>query len=162
MAKESIFNILDNYFYFENITVLDLFSGTGSIAYEFASRGSREVIAVELNPRCADFIKKTATELTFDNLMVIKGSAFAYLKSARRQFDVVFADPPYDLQGIEELPALVVEGGFLAPDGLFVLEHGERTVYRNHPNFIEQRNYGKVNFSLFGAQPATSGDVPPV
>lgn len=160
MAKESIFNILDNYFYFEAIRVLDLFSGTGSIAFEFASRGSTEVVAVELNPRCAEYIRQTARDLTFDNLMVIKGNAFAYLQSASQRFNVIFADPPYDLPAIETIPDLVIAGGFLHPDGMFVLEHGERLNFSQHSHFLEQRNYGKVNFSLFTAEPVASDDEP--
>lgn len=158
MAKESIFNILDNYYHFENIAVLDLFAGTGSISYEFASRGGIEVVAVEINPRCADYIRQTAHELSFQNLMVVKGNAFVYLKSARRQFDVVFADPPYDLEGIETIPDLVISGGFLSPEGMLVLEHGERLHFDDHPHFLEQRRYGKVNFSLFTASPAETDD----
>jgi len=153
MAKESLFNILDNNFYFENISVLDLFSGTGSIAYEFASRGAIEVVAVEMNPKCADYIRQTAKDLTFDNLMLIKGNVFSYLNSSRRQFDVIFADPPYDLDGVTTIPDLIIKGGFLAPDGMFVLEHGERMNFKDHPNFLEQRHYGKVNFTLFSPNP---------
>lgn len=158
MAKESIFNILDNYFHLDAITVLDLFSGTGSIAYEFASRGCTEVIAVEQNPRCADYIRNTAKELNFHNLMVMKGNVFSYLRSAGRQFDVIFADPPYDLEGIDTIPDLVLTGGFLATDGLLVLEHGPRLSFNQHPHFLEQRTYGKVNFSLFTDSPAASDD----
>lgn len=158
MAKESLFNILDNNFYFENIAVLDLFSGTGSISFEFASRGAIEVIAVEINPKCADYIKQTAKELSFDNLMVIKGNVFSYLNSARRQFDVIFADPPYDLEGVATIPDLIIKGGFLAPDGLFVMEHGERVSFKDHPHFTEQRRYGKVNFTLFSPNPITADD----
>jgi 16S rRNA (guanine966-N2)-methyltransferase len=141
LAKESLFNILNNRIDFEGLIVLDLFSGTGNIALEFASRDAAHVVAVESNYRCAEFIQK-------------KANVFSYLKSVRRTFDVVFADPPYDLKDAENVPGLVLENGLLAEEGWLVMEHDAEVSFRNHANFVEERQYGKVHFSFFQRQPA--------
>ncbi len=148
-AKENLFNVLANEFDFEEIEVLDLFSGTGSISYEFASRGARRVVSVELHPVHQRFIATTAIELGFDQLLSIRSNAFVYLRSAQGPFDVVFADPPYDLEGIEALPDQVFAGGLLRSGGLFILEHSDQKDFSSHPRFSEKRSYGSVNFSFF-------------
>lgn len=100
LAKESLFNILDNHVYFEDLKVLDLYSGTGSIAYEFASRESKLVVAVDINPKCVAFIQETSTRLAFDNLKVVRSSSIGFLNHCKDKFDLIFADPPYDLEGV--------------------------------------------------------------
>jgi 16S rRNA (guanine(966)-N(2))-methyltransferase RsmD len=147
-AKESLFNILNNHLDFNELNVLDLFAGIGSISYEFASRGSH-VLAVEINPKCADFIKQTAEKLHLENIHVMRTDAFAYIAKTRQTFDLIFADPPYDLPTIDLLPTLVFEHNLLNPNGFFILEHPENHDYSAFPYFFELRKYGKVHFSFF-------------
>lgn len=149
LAKESLFNILNNRLDFEGLMVLDLFSGTGNIALEFASRDARHVVAVDIHYRCTEFIRKTANEMNFTEVSVVKANVFSYLKSVRRAFDVVFADPPYDMKEAEQIPGLVIENGLLTEDGWLVMEHDAGISFRNHSNFVEERQYGKVHFSFF-------------
>jgi 16S rRNA (guanine966-N2)-methyltransferase len=149
-AKESLFNILNNRFDFEDIEVLDLFSGTGSISFEFASRGAKKVDSVEQNSKHASFIIKTAQELKFEQLRVYRMNTYQYLKLAKHTFDIVFADPPYDMPGVQEFPELVLAANLLKPDGVFILEHSKGIDFSSNPRFKEHRNYGNVNFSFFG------------
>lgn len=149
-AKENIFNVLGNIVDFEDLEVLDLFSGTGSIGYEFASRGAKEVISVELNYKHYAFIKHCAAQLGFDCMKVFKNDVFAACKKLNgRSFDVVFADPPYNLDRITEVPDAIFENGLLRADGIAVVEHPAYVKFEEHPNFVERRVYGSVNFSLF-------------
>ena len=148
-AKESIFNIMNNHFYFEELEVLDLFCGIGGITFEFASRGAKEIISVDNNPRCTEFIKKTALEFGIENLKVIKNNAFSFLGFCTKQFEVIFADPPYDAEGIDKIPDLVFEKNLLKQNGWLIIEHSEKIKFIKHPNFKEHRKYGKVNFSIF-------------
>jgi 16S rRNA (guanine(966)-N(2))-methyltransferase RsmD len=148
-AKESIFNILNNHFDFEDLDVLDLFCGIGGITFEFASRGVKEIISIDNNPRCTEFIKKTAAEFGIENLKVIKNNAFSFLGFCTKQFDIIFADPPYDSEGIDKIPDLVFEKNLLKANGWLILEHSEKIKFIKHPNFKEHRKYGKVNFSIF-------------
>jgi len=149
MAKEALFNILHNHYDFEGLRVLDLFSGIGSISYEFASRDAAEVHSVEMNPRCASFITETVRKLEMKNQFVIRANVFTYLKRSRKEFDIIFADPPYDLEGIETIPDLVFNNELLHPNGWLIIEHSVSTIFENHPNLDQQRRYGKVNFSMF-------------
>jgi len=149
LGKESLFNILNNYFYLDNIRVLDLFSGTGNLTYEFASRGAISVIAVDADQRCTNFIKKTIEKLQYDNVAVIRQDAFAYTRACRQKFDVVFADPPYQLEGIEKIVDNVFENELLNPDGWLVLEHSAEHDFSANPHFFEHRTYGKLNFTFF-------------
>jgi 16S rRNA (guanine(966)-N(2))-methyltransferase RsmD len=148
-AKESLFNILNNYFYFDGISVLDLFAGTGNISYEFAARGATNVVAVDNNTSCTNFIQRTAQLLSFDNLEVVNSDAVAYLKRTSQQFNIIFADPPYDWNNYNTIPELVFEKQLLLPDGFLVIEHAVSIDFQSHPKFYQQRNYGKVNFSFF-------------
>lgn len=149
-AKENIFNVLSNYFDMEGIKVLDLFSGTGSIGYEFASRGASEIISVEKNYNHYTFIKKTASALGFKNMHIFKNDVFpACRKLQGRKFDVIFADPPYDLVNIPDIPNLIFENELLAPEGIAVIEHPGKIDFSGHPHFSEHRQYGSVNFSIF-------------
>ena len=153
-AKENLFNVLQNLYDLEEVEVLDLFSGTGSISYEFASRGARRVVSVEMNPIHQRFIASTAKELGFAQIQSIKTNVFVYLKGMAHadSFDLVFADPPYDMEGVESLPDLVLGGGFVREEGIFILEHSAEKNFSNHPNFYERRSYGSVQFSFFKNQ----------
>ena len=148
-AKENLFNILNNNFNFSELTVLDLFSGTGSISYEFASRECISVISVESNFRHHAFIKKTINELGLNQVKAIKSDAFRYVKWCKEKFDIVFADPPYDLKEIESIPDFIFEHQILNKNGWLIVEHGDKTNFSKHAGFVEIRNYGGVNFSIF-------------
>jgi 16S rRNA (guanine(966)-N(2))-methyltransferase RsmD len=149
MAKEALFNILNNHYDFEGLKVLDLFAGIGSISYEFASRGATEVHSVEMNPRCVNFITETSRNLDLKNLFVIRANVFSYLKRSGKNFDIIFADPPYDLDGIETIPDLVFENELLDKDGWLIVEHPANIDFSEHSNLDQHRKYGKVNFSMF-------------
>ncbi|CDN32955.1 16S rRNA (guanine(966)-N(2))-methyltransferase [Mucinivorans hirudinis] len=148
-AKENLFNILANHFDFEDVSVLDLFSGTGSISYEFCSRGARRVVSVESNAVHHRFIAEMKHKLGYEQLITLKTNAFVYLKSVHEKFDVIFADPPYELEGIETIPDLVFRADLLAADGWLIVEHSAATDFSSHPRFVQIRRYGSVNFSIF-------------
>jgi 16S rRNA (guanine966-N2)-methyltransferase len=148
MAKEALFNILVNYFDLESISALDLFSGTGSIAYEFASRGCPEVTAVESNPKSAAFIKKTAEDMKM-GIQVYKTSVFQFLRFYNTPFDLIFADPPYDLGETESIPEIIAEKKLLKAGGWLIIEHSSAKDFSQYPFYSETRNYGKVHFSIF-------------
>jgi 16S rRNA (guanine966-N2)-methyltransferase len=153
-AKENLFNILANHYYFEELDVLDLFSGTGSIAYEFVSRGARSVVAVELLQHHFKFIQDTCKALAMEQLTLIRTDAFRYLKKPYQSFDVIFADPPYDHPGLEQLPDLVISTTILADGGIFILEHPGSCDFSAHQGFSQHRKYGGVNFTMFTKNPA--------
>ncbi len=148
-AKEALFNILNNHFYFDEIRVLDLFAGTGSIAFEFASREATEVVAVENNPRCVRFIQQVMEQLNFDNLHVLGEDVFRFLQSCPAEYDIVFADPPYDHGHITEIPDLVFTNNIVSDNGWLILEHPADIHFEAHTHFLESRNYSKVHFSFF-------------
>ena len=148
-AKENLFNILTNLVDFEECTVLDLFAGTGSISYEFASRGVKSVTAVEINSVHHNFIRNTARDLGAENIFAVKANVFLYLKSCPKRFDIVFSDAPYDLEGVEDVVDLVLSGHILEDDGIFIFEHSEKYNFENHPFFWQSRSYGSVQFSFF-------------
>jgi len=148
-TKESLFNILNNHYDFEGLKVLDLFAGIGSISYEFAFRGAAEVISVEMNPRCVNFITETSRKLDLKNLFVIRANVFTYLRRSGKKFDIFFADPPYDLEGIETIPDLVFENDLLEKDAWLIVEHSANIDFSDQSNLDQQRKYGKVNFSMF-------------
>ena len=148
-AKEALFNILNNNFNFENIDVLDLFSGTGSISYEFASRGVKSIIAVESNVKHAAYIEKNFQELGFSQAKIFKSDVFRYLDSCKQKFDVIFADPPYALENIEEIYHSVFRNNLLSDTSLLIIEHGEDNKFDEFPHFVETKKYGSVHFSIF-------------
>lgn len=148
-AKESLFNIMNNYFDFSELRVLDLFSGTGSIAYEFASRGSGDITAVDGNFKCFSFIKQTADKFRFDSIKVIKSDVFAFLKTAKQPYDIIFADPPYDLETMVNIPGLVFENGLLKKGGWLIIEHSVNNDFSQHQRFWEKRVYSNTIFSIF-------------
>ncbi len=147
-AKEALFNILSNQINFDNLNMLDLFSGTGHISLEFASRGCSEIISVDKNFKCVGFLKATAKDLGF-NINIIKGDVFDFLKNCDSTFDLIFADPPYDLPEIPIIHQLVWEKKILKQNGLLIIEHGAKTNLAELQNFIQTRKYGNVNFSFF-------------
>ena len=149
-AKENIFNVLIQYVDFDSAEALDLFSGTGSISLELLSRGCSRVVSVELDRDHHRFIQDCLKKLAVtDTVIPIRGDVFRFIKSCHQQFDFIFADPPYALKELPTLPDIIIDRGLLKPDGLFVLEHGKDYDFSQHPHFIEHRQYGSVNFSLF-------------
>ncbi len=148
-AKENLFNVLGNLVDFEECDILDLFAGTGSISYEFASRGARSVTSVEINAVHYNFIRHTAAELKFENFYPVKANAFLYLKSCTKQFDVIFSDAPYDLEGSEQIVDLVLDGDMLREDGIFIFEHSKNMDFSARAEFWQLRSYGSVHFSFF-------------
>lgn len=150
MAKEALFNILNNNYHFQGLKILDLFSGTGNISYEFASRGSGPITAVDGNSDCIKFIKKTAKELDFD-IQVIKSDVFKYLEKTAMKADIIFADPPYDFETEKflEIARLVFENELLNEEGQLIIEHSKHTDLSSAPNFVDARRYGGSVFSFF-------------
>lgn len=147
-AKESLFNVLNSRVDFSEIDVLDLFSGTGNISYEFVSRGAKSVTSVDANFNCFQFQKKTKTELGLSNYHPFKGDIYRALKSIPQKFDIIFADPPYQLPTIQTLPDFILQHDLLNENGILIIEHGKETTYE-HPLLTEHRKYGNVNFSFF-------------
>lgn len=148
-AKEGLFNILNNEYEFEDLKVLDLFGGTGAIAFEFASRGASRVYCVEMVRENASFIKTEAARLGLGNVTMVRDNVFDFLPICREKFDIIFADPPYALEGLETLPDKVLEQDILHPECYFILEHGDEHSFVSHPNFVKERTYGRVHFSFF-------------
>jgi 16S rRNA (guanine(966)-N(2))-methyltransferase RsmD len=168
-AKENIFNVLTGYIDFEGAMALDLFSGTGSISLELASRGCAHVISVEADRDHHRFILQCLQKLGEQSrgqapeaepsepvpVTAIRGDVFRFVKSCKQQFDFIFADPPYALEELKTIPTLIFEKNLLKEDGVFVFEHGKNDSFTDHPNFVEHRSYGSVNFSIF--QPLHQG-----
>ncbi|MFO7371051.1 MAG: RsmD family RNA methyltransferase [Bacteroidales bacterium] len=148
-AKEALFNILDNHFNMEDLRVLDLFSGTGSISFEFASRGCTEIDLVDINSRSVQFIAKVAAELGMKGIHPVRMDVFPFINICRKQYHVIFADPPYELKSIQDIPGIVFSHQLLEPGGWFILEHGKSNSFKNDPHFFQERNYGSVHFSFF-------------
>jgi len=149
MAKESLFNILGNLIDFHGLKVLDLFAGTGNISYEFVSRGCSSVTAIEKDFGCVKFIKQTAEKLQMPELRVIKQEVFRFIETNKTQFDIIFADPPYSLEKIPDLPDLIFKNSMLCDNGWLILEHPRELDFSEHTSFYEHRKYGSVNFSFF-------------
>ena len=149
IAKEGLFNILQNNLHMEELKVLDLFGGTGSISYELASRGAADITIVEKDNQMYDFIKKTALQLEFGNFKVVKSDVFRFIDTATGQYDLIFAGPPYALATIDELPVKIFQQNLLTPGGWFVLEHTPRNDYKKSPHYKTERNYGTTIFSIF-------------
>lgn len=150
VARESLFNVLNNRLDFSDLKALDLFGGTGSISYELASRGCTDVTTIELNYKHYSFIKSMIKEFALERQMnVLKGDVFKFISRCHDKFDMVFADPPFDLPIIESIPDLFFEQDLLTEDGFFIMEHSDKKSFESHPNFTELRKYGKVHFSFF-------------
>lgn len=153
-AKEGLFNILTNLIDFTEVSLLDLFSGTGAISYEFASRGCPDVTSIEMAPDNARFIKQRAHSLGLGSIRVIRHNVFDFVKICSKQYDIIFADPPYAIEGLEKIPNLAIP--LLTEDGLLILEHPGTFNFEQHPNFLKEKKYGNVHFSLFTATAATA------
>lgn len=148
-AKTGLFNILNNYYDLGGVTVLDLFCGTGNISFEFASRGATGIVAVDGHQGCIDFIMKTSSALQFNTIKSVKSEVTGYLNRCEQKFDIIFADPPYEIKGIELIPEIIFQRKLLNDGGVFVLEHGAQTDFYGNSHFVERRTYGHVNFSFF-------------
>lgn len=149
-AKTGLFNVLRGYADFEaGPSALDLFAGTGSISLELLSRGCGSVTAVEQEKSQAAFIAGMMRRLGESHCRIVRGDVFRFIEKCTAQFDFIFADPPYALPRLGELPSLVFEHGLLASDGVFVLEHGKEYCFADDVHFVEQRRYGAVHFSFF-------------
>lgn len=149
IAKEGLFNILQNNLAFEDLKTLDLFGGTGCITYELASRGVQHLTIVEKDNAMYDFIKKTSEQFGIDNFKLVKSDVFKYIDTCTEKFDFIFAGPPYALGNIDDLPLKIFEKGLLNPKGWFILEHTPRNDYKKFEHFKTERNYGTTVFSIF-------------
>jgi len=147
-AGEALFNILNNYIDFENCSFLDLFSGTGHISLEFASRECKDITAVDSNASCIKFLKQTTSKFNLP-ITAQKADVFNFLKENKRKYDVVFADPPYDIENMEEVHQLVFTNESLNPNGILIMEHGPRKKLDHLSHFKQHRKYGNVHFTFF-------------
>ncbi len=155
LAKEGLFNVLQNMMDIEGISTCDIFGGTGSISYELASRGAAHLTIIERDQQSIEFIKKTTRDLGIaDKMHIIRGDVFKFMKQSKELYRFIFAGPPYALQNIDDLPMLVFEKNMLEPEGIFVLEHTPRNDYQQHPHFLRMKNYGTTVFTFF-KQPAS-------
>ena len=149
-ANENLINVLKGYIDFdEEPTALDLFSGTGSITLDLLSRGCSRVVSVEADALHYSFICGFVEKLQDLNAFPVRADVFRFLSKCHEQFDFIFADPPYALPQLEQLPDIILSHQLLREDGLFVLEHGKKQDFSNHPRFVDHRAYGSVNFSFF-------------
>lgn len=153
LAKESLFNILNNIIEYDDISVLDLFAGTGSISYEFASRGCNSVTCIEKNFKYISYIKKNIELFQFPHIKPINGDVFRLLEKINGEFDIIFADPPYTLNNIITIPSIVFERKLLTKNGLLIIEHSKDIDFQVFNEFQQIRNYGKVNFSFLSYLP---------
>jgi 16S rRNA (guanine966-N2)-methyltransferase len=149
IAKEGLFNVLQNNLEIDELKTLDLFGGTGCISYELASRGAPDLTIVEKDNKMYDFIKDTAGMLKLENFKLVKSDVFRFIESADQQYDLIFAGPPYALTTIDDLPKMVFEKNLLNKGGWFVLEHTPRNDYKKFPFYRSERNYGTTIFSFF-------------
>lgn len=148
-AREALFNILDNEYEFDDLKVLDLFGGTGAISYEFASRGAGHIWCIEMARENAAFIKSEAARLGMKNITVVRDNVFDFLDICHEKFDIVFADPPYSLEGLDGIPDKVLERDIMQPGAYFILEHGDEYSFKDHPLFKKEKSYGRVHFTFF-------------
>jgi 16S rRNA (guanine(966)-N(2))-methyltransferase RsmD len=152
-AKESLFNILNNWYYFEDLTVLDLFTGTGNISFEFASRGSERIVAIDLNRDCVNFVDSTVHELELDDVISAnRMDALEYVELTTETFNVIFADPPYDYEDYPKLIQTVLDRELLKENGTLIIEHDKRHDFSDLLHFEDHRSYGNVNYTFFSFQ----------
>lgn len=149
VAKEGLFNIIENNISITGLKTLDIFGGTGSISFELASRGASDLTIVEKDPKMYDFIQRSVKELTIENCRVIKMDVFRFIETSAEKYDLIFAGPPYALQAIDDLPRLVRDKNLLNINGWFILEHTPVHNYEKEPMFKSMRNYGTTVFSIF-------------
>jgi 16S rRNA (guanine(966)-N(2))-methyltransferase RsmD len=149
IAKEGLFNIIENNISIEGLKTLDIFGGTGSISYELASRGAADLTIVEKDPKMYEFIKNKIIELKIENCVVVKSDVFRCLETCTERYDFIFAGPPYALKNIDDLPIIIRGKKLLTPGGWFILEHTPANNYENELLFKTSRNYGTTIFSIF-------------
>ena len=149
IAKEGLFNILQNRIQIEGARTLDLFGGTGCISYELASRGAENLTIVEKDSQMLQFIKQNVEMLKIENVQVLNMDVFQFLNSCSQQYEVIFAGPPYSLNTIDDLQKIIVERKLISPTGYFILEHTPRNNYKNFAGYSFERNYGSTIFSFF-------------
>lgn len=148
-ARENIFNVLENMVDFEGLEALDLFAGTGAISFEFLSRDCAKVTCVEKSSIQYNFIKKVKEQLHDENLIMVRGDVFRFIETSARKYDLIFADPPYDLPNFAEVPERILSSKMLKEDTIIIIEHSKKYDFSNLPHFYEHRAYGSVNFSIF-------------
>ena len=148
-AREALFNILTNHVDFEEIKVLDLFAGTGSISFEFASRGCTDIDLVDINGNSVHFIGKTADEFGMKGIHPVRMDVFRFIHICKKQYDVIFADPPFEITQLPDLPEIIFTCNLLMPGGWLILEHPARYNFSKYMNFKQERKYGNVHFSFF-------------
>lgn len=151
IAKEALFNILENRLEMDSIRCLDLFAGSGNISYELISRGCPSVLAIDRNNLCCRFMNSIRQEWNMEALKVVQSDVFKYLKGLREKFDLIFADPPYDLPNPGALIKEIISLGLLSEGGIFILEHPSLISQAHHPGFLETRVYGSSSFSFFNS-----------
>lgn len=149
IAKEALFNILNNKIDFDGLECLDLFAGTGNISFELASRGAGKVTSVDLHGKCILYISETAKKLDLQQIKTRKADVFKYIKNDKDQYDLIFADPPYDIGQLPLLAQMVLENNLLKKDGLLIVEHPSNRKMLEHPNYVETRQYGNSSFSFY-------------
>lgn len=159
MAKESLFNIINNLYYFDGISVIDLFAGTGNISYEFASRGTQEIYAIDAHYNCVKFINQTANNLSLE-INTFKSDVFKFLEKTPLKTDLIFADPPYDFEESQFLKIVdtVFERNLLNDDGLLIVEHSKHTDLSKHPKHSYDKRYGGNVFSFFENESITTNE----
>ncbi len=149
MARESLLNVLLNKYYFDELDAIDLFAGTGAVSFEFASRGMKKVISVENNFKVYRYLVNQIRDFKFEKISVIRKDVFKFLTGKVHPVDIIFADPPYDLQAIETLPELIFNNNWLNKGGCFILEHSKEYNFNEYPQFLNAKKYGSVHFSFF-------------
>jgi 16S rRNA (guanine(966)-N(2))-methyltransferase RsmD len=155
-AKEGLFNLLGNQIELDGIKVLDLCSGTGNISFEFISRGASHVTAVDQNFNCVRFIRKNAESLQIDTqIQIVKSDILGYLRQCSGEFDLIFADPPYEITFHQEIAEIIFQRNLLSPEGMLIIEHGKKTDLSSLTHFGFSRTYGNVHFSFFNSEPQT-------
>jgi len=148
-AKTALFNILNNYFDFEEVKVLDLFAGAGSIAFEFASRNAKSITCVDESYHCIQFIKKASEDLKIKNLNCIRTDVFQFIKKPGESYDIIFADPPFVLEKTDEIPDIILENNFLKEGGWLIVEHQSKRELKSKAKPFDVRKYGNCGFSMY-------------
>jgi 16S rRNA (guanine(966)-N(2))-methyltransferase RsmD len=148
-AREGLMNILDNKYDFSVVSLLDLFGGTGAISYEFASRGTADIDIIETDRRNCEFIRHTLQNLELASAKVHRMDVRDWLKICHKNYDIIFADPPYELKWLTMIPDMVLRSGAITASSLFILEHPKSLDFAGHPSLTDHRKYGNVNFSFF-------------
>lgn len=148
-AREALFNILNNYFDLETINTLDLFSGTGSMSLEMSSRGCSEIDLVDIDVKSIRFIEKIVADFEIKGIHAVRMDVFRFIPVCKKKYDIIIADPPYNLRNLQDLPGLIISHELLNNKGWFVLEHGKGHSFKNDPHLFDERRYGSVHFSFF-------------